>query len=103
MENVLKQIISVENKAKEIAASAQTEREKILAGARERCRGLEADIAARRDARLEKMRETETAALSEKRARITADGEAARARVESAFNEHKARWADEIFQNVTGG
>lgn len=103
MENMIKRIVEMDEKARQITEEAQRARSGSAEAIAQKREELRAEYLDKARARIERNRQTEQAAADVEWQEIEKKYQALGAGLDKKFEAHHGEWAEAIFRRVIGG
>lgn len=102
MHDIIEKIVEIDAKAKDIEAEGIKLKEQAQIEVENEKKRASEERLARAERRIEMIRASEESFANEKIARLTAEHDMVRDRLQKSFEEKHAQWENEIFDRVLG-
>ena len=102
MDSIISQILSIEKKAQEMVAEAESEKEQILTNTKNDCETIKRQMKERRAKRMETLEHSEQERAQEQMDALRAEYAKKTQSLEAVFRQKKDGWVEEIYQNIIG-
>lgn len=102
MEDIIKRIINIEEKAQQIVENTAAEEKEFEETLRRKVAGLHQEIQAKADAKISQLNSQENAGDAETEAKLRASAEKSAASMRRMYEQKKDEWVDSIFSAIVG-
>lgn len=103
MDALIKSILQIESDAQRLVADVKARQEHFDEECVKKKAEMEQDIMGRCEKRMQAMQEAEEQYRADELAKIRADADARRKRLNRQFEENKDKWEQQLLRNILGG